>query len=51
MKALRYVFAAIGAIALVAILLGYTWHIGSLAICATMFLALKEKDEHSTGWR
>lgn len=51
MKALRYIFAAIVAVALVAVLLGYTWHLGSLAVCATMFLALKEDEDDSTGWR
>ena len=51
MKALRYIFAAIVAVALVAVLLGYTWHLGSLAVCATMFLTLKEEEDDSTGWR
>ena len=49
MKALRYIFAAIGAVALVAVLLGYTWHLGSLAVCATMFFALKEDEEERAG--
>ena len=49
MKALRYLFAAIGAAAFIAILLGYPWHVGSLAICATMFFALKEDEEERAG--